>query len=346
MQARITRPVKTFTIGFSDPRFDEAASARSISQYLGTDHTERYVTPKDATDVIPRLPLLFDEPFSDSSQIPTVLMCALAREDVTVVLSGDGGDEVFGGYDRYLRTLSFWAIHQRVPALIRSASVPLIQAILDINERRGRSWTRLRTLSNILDAPSFESLYRYCVSSWKRPGDVIMNPEVPYAAIEDDDCWPRAVDLLGRLMAIDTMTYLPDDILVKVDRAAMGVGLETRVPILDHRVVEFAWRLPATLKIRDGAGKWILRRVLDRYVPRPLYERPKKGFGVPLTDWLRGPLRGWAESLLHSPEAELNTKFYEHVFRRTWSAFLRGRDDLCTAVWTSLMLQAWLAENV
>ena len=345
MQERTSRAVKTYTIGFHDQRYDEANAARAIAEHLGTDHTERYVTPQDAKDVIPRLPLLYDEPFADCSQIPTVLMCALAREDVTVILSGDGGDEVFGGYDRYSRLLRFWAINQRFPGPLRSVSVQLIRTLLGAGMSRGRLWTRLRTLANILDASSPENLYRYCVASWKTPSEVVFNRESSYAAIEDVSYWPRTADLQGRLMAIDMLTYLPDDILVKVDRASMGVGLETRIPFLDHRILEFAWRLPANFKIRDGAGKWILRRVLDRYIPPRLYDRPKRGFGIPLTSWLRGPLREWADSLLHDQGTGAMGILDEDLFRRTWYAFLRGRDDLCTAVWTSLMLQAWRAEN-
>ena len=345
MQARSLQAIKTFTIGFTDPRYNEAHSARAISEHLGTDHTERYVSPEDARDVIPRLPSLYDEPFADCSQIPTVLMCLLAREDVTVVLSGDGGDEVFGGYDRYSRLLRFWGIHERVPFALRSPSVRLLQTIVGSGVRGGRLRTRLRTLANILDAPSPESLYRYCVSAWKRPNDIVSKPEVASAAIEDVAYWPTPGDLQGRLMAIDTITYLPDDVLVKVDRAAMGVGLETRVPFLDHRILEFAWRLPPHFKIRGGTGKWILRQVLGRYIPPQLYERPKRGFGIPLASWLRGPLREWAESLIQSNEIGAISMFDRDVARRTWYAFLGGRDDLCTGMWTILMFQAWRAES-
>ena len=346
MQSRSLQAVKTFTIGFSDPSYNEADSARAIAEHLGTDHTERYVSPEDARDVIPRLPSLYDEPFADCSQIPTVLMCSLAREDVTVVLSGDGGDEVFGGYDRYFRLLRFWGIHERVPFALRSPSVHLIQTIVGSGLRGGRLRTRLRTLANILDAPSPEILYRYCVSGWKRPSDIMSKSEAASAAIEDVAYWPTPGDLQGRLMAIDTITYLPDDVLVKVDRAAMGVGLETRVPFLDHRILEFAWRLPPHFKMRDGAGKWILRRVLGRYIPPQLYERPKRGFGIPLASWLRGPLREWAESLLQSHEIGAIGIFDGDVVRRTWHAFLGGRDDLCTGMWTILMFQAWRAESM
>ena len=188
------------------------------------------------------------------------------------------------------------------------------------------------------------SLYRYSLSAWKRPSEILLNPEAAIAAIEDVSVWPRTGDLQGRLMAIDTITYLPDDILVKVDRASMSVGLEARVPFLDHRIVEFAWRLPANFKIRDGTGKWILRRVLNRYVSPGLYERPKKGFGIPLTSWLRGTLRDWAESLLHDRELSAMGIFSVDRIRSTWSAFLGGRDDLCTAVWTIVMFQAWRRE--
>ena len=343
MQARSGRAAKTFTIGFHDPVFDESDAARTISKHLGTDHTERYVSADDARDVIPRLPSMYDEPFADSSQIPTALMCSLAREGVTVVLSGDGGDEVFGGYDRYFRLLRFWDVHERVPFALRSPFAHLLKAIVRTGTVRGRGslWTRLRTLSEILDAQSPDDLYRYCVSAWKRPSEILVNSEAAHAAIEDVTGWPRTSDLQGRLMAIDAITYLPDDILVKVDRASMSVGLEARVPLLDHRVIEFAWSLPVNFKIRDGTGKWLLRRVLNRYVSPGLYERPKKGFGVPLTSWLRGPLRDWAESLLQNRELSAMEIFNVDRIRHTWSAFLGGRDDLFTAVWTILMFQAW-----
>ena len=345
MQARTGRAFKTFTIGFHDPFFDESGAARVIARYFDTDHTERYVTASDAMDVIPRLPSMYDEPFADSSQIPTALMCSLAREGVTVVLSGDGGDEVFGGYDRYFRLLRFWDVHERVPVALRTPSAHLLRAIVRTGTGKGGPWTRLRTLSEILGARSPESLYRYCVSAWKRPSDIMLNPEAGTAAIEDDSVWPRAADLQGRLMAIDTITYLPDDILVKVDRASMSVGLEARLPFLDHRVVEFAWRLPGNVKIRDGTGKWILRRVLNRYVSQGLYERPKKGFSIPLTSWLRGTLQDWAESLLQDRELSATGIFDVDRVRHTWNAFLCGRDDLCTAVWTILMFQAWHRET-
>ena len=345
MQARSGRAVKTFTIGFQNRLFDESDSARAIAEHFGTDHTERYVSPDDARDLIPRLPSIYDEPFADSSQIPTALMCSLAREGVTVVLSGDGGDEVFGGYDRYFRLLRFWGVHERIPGALRSPAAHLLQAILRTGISRGSLWTRFRTLSEILDARSPDSLYRYCVSAWKRPSEILVNKEASIAAIEDVSFWPRTGDLQGGLMAIDTITYLPDDILVKVDRASMAVGLEARTPFLDHRIVEFAWRLPMSFKIRDGTGKWILRRVLNRYVSPELYQRPKKGFGIPLTSWLRGPLRDWAESMLQDHGLRAMGVFDVDRIQRTWSAFLSGRDDLCAAVWTILMFQAWRSET-
>ena len=343
MQACSSRPVRTFAIGFDDPGYNEAAHAKEVAEHLGTDHTEMYVTPQDALDVIPSLPLLYDEPFSDSSQIPTSLVSSLTRQHVTVALSGDGGDELFGGYSRYFRTRHLWKILGPVPNWMRRLYQGTVAAI---PSHWGKSlYGRACSLSDLLDFQVPEQLYVRLVSHWKSPASIVRHTSEPRTCLSDHRAWPDAPELESRLMGIDALTYLPDDILVKVDRAAMGVSLETRAPFLDHRVVEFAWRLPLAMKIRGAESKWILRQVLDRHVPRRLVERPKMGFGVPLESWLRGPLREWAESLLAESRLRDEGYFEPEPIRTRWTEHLAGirRWDAC--IWDILMFQAWLDEH-
>ena len=344
MQACSSRPVRTFAIGFDDPRYDEAAHAKEVANHLGTDHTELYVTPQDALDVIPRLPLLYDEPFSDSSQIPTSLVSAMTRRHVTVALSGDGGDELFGGYRRYLRTPMLWTLQGAVPKWIRKTYQRTILAIPS-------SWTSTRMhhralkISKFLDFRSPEQMYVHLMSHWKEPDMIVRHASEPRTCLSDHVAWPDTPEIESRMMAIDALTYLPDDILVKVDRAAMGVSLETRAPFLDHRVVEFAWRLPLAMKIREGESKWILRQVLYRHVPRNLVERPKMGFGVPLESWLRGPLKDWAESLLAESRLRDEGFFQPEPIRKRWTEHLDGSRRWDACIWDILMFQAWLDES-
>ena len=344
MQACSSRPVRTFTIGFEEPAYNEAAHAKEVANHLGASHTEMYVSAQDALDVIPRLPILYDEPFSDSSQIPTFMVAAMTREHVTVALSGDGGDELFGGYTRYFRTRTLWRYLRSVPSWMRRSYQRAIGAVPPL-WGRGRAFDRARKLSEILDFQEPEELYHRMQSHWKAPATIVRHASEPQTCMSNRRAWPDAADLESRMMGIDALTYLPDDILVKVDRAAMGVSLETRAPFLDHRVVELAWRLPLAVKISGGEGKWILRQVLYRHVPASLVERPKMGFGVPLAAWLRGPLRDWAESLLDEGKLREEGYFHPAPIRKRWSEHLDGARRWDACIWDVLMFQAWLDEN-
>lgn len=353
MQAQSSRPVKSFTIGFDNPAFNEAPHAAAIARHLGTDHSELRVTDRDARDIIPSLADLYDEPFADSSQIPTHLVCRAARARVTVALSGDAGDELFGGYNRYFWGPRLWNRLKVVPLPLRQVLGGMIAAVpVSAWDRLGaRLGTRLsirhpgdkahKLATRLQSLRTLDELYRSLVSEW--PGMALvrgLDAEPPSLL---DDPLPAALDHdpAGRMMAQDMRSYLPDDILCKVDRAAMGIGLETRVPFLDPEVVAVSTRLPARMKIRDGQGKWALRQVLDRHVPRKLIERPKAGFAVPVGEWLRGPLRGWAEDLL-SPAALARSGLIDPgPVVRAWSEHLSGRRDWTARLWIILTFEAW-----
>lgn len=356
MQVQSARPVKTFTIGFEESEYNEADSAKAVASHLGTEHTEMYVTAQQAIDVIPRLPALYDEPFADSSQIPTFLVAQLAREHVTVSLSGDGGDELFGGYPRYLSTKSIWdkigwippgvreAVGRRLTALDQSKWDELFRTTRPLIPKkywRSISGHRVHRLAGTLSARNPKALYRDVMSYWSNPANVVIDGAEPPTTLADGTVEPALAGMIERMMYLDSITYLPDDILVKVDRAAMSVSLETRVPLLDHEVVEFAWRLPAAMKIRDGTGKWLLRQVLNNYVPSRLTDRPKMGFGIPLGPWLRGPLRAWAEDLLSEKRLESEGFFRPGPVRKMWLEHLSGRYDRQYYLWNVLMFQAW-----
>ncbi len=343
MQARSSRPVQTFTIGFDEPAYNEAEHAKEVASHLGASHTEMYVSAQDALDVIPRLPVLYDEPFSDSSQIPTFMVAAMTRKHVTVALSGDGGDELFGGYTQYFRTRTLWRYLGPVPSWVRRAYQRAISAVPPLWGRT-RAFDRARKLSEILDFQEPEELYHRLQSHWKAPATIVRHASEPETCMSNRRAWPDAADLESRMMGIDALTYLPDDILVKVDRAAMGVSLETRAPFLDHRVVELAWRLPLAVKIRGDKGKWILRQVLYRHVPPSLVERPKMGFSVPLAAWLRGPLKDWAESLLDERKLREEGYFHPAPIRERWTEHLDGARRWDACIWDVLMFQAWLDE--
>ena len=360
MQAQSSKPVQTFTIGFNEDGYNEAHSAKAVACHLGTAHTELYVRPEEAMAVIPRLPTLYDEPFADSSQIPTFLISELARRDVTVSLSGDGGDELFAGYDRYFWSLRIWqkmrgmSRRSRVLAakglrmLSRDTWESIVQSLAPIlPERiiRRSPGVKVHRLAELLMTECSEELYLSLVSHWKTPASLISGASEPPTVLTDRAQWADVPDFLHRMMSFDMMSYLPDDILVKIDRASMGVSLETRVPFLDHRLAEFAWRLPLSMKIRDGQGKWLLRQILYRYVPKALVERPKKGFRIPLDSWLRGPLREWAESLLDEKRLRDQGFFDPHPIREMWAEHLSSRHNWEYHLWDVLMFQAWLENN-
>ena len=352
MQCQSSRPVRTFSIGFSESDYDEARYAKLVAAQLGTDHTELYLSADEALNVIPRLPEIYDEPFGDSSQIPTHLVAALARKHVTVALSGDGGDELFGGYNRYFWGRSIWNRIGTVPQGVRHgigrmmtalspASWDRIGRLLPRRLRQPTLGDRIHKLASVIDVDGPDELYRRLVSQHREPGSLIVGAdEAPIWADAEAAAYGRS-DFTERMMFRDLVGYLTDDILTKVDRAAMAVSLETRVPLLDHQLVEFGWRLPLAMKIRDGQGKWLLRQVLYRYVPRELIDRPKQGFGIPLDTWLRGPLREWAEELLD--ERRLRREGYLHPapIREKWAEHLSGRRNWQYWLWNVLMFQAW-----
>jgi len=359
MQAQSTSPVKTFSIGFTEADYNEANFAKQVASHLGTEHTELYVTPADALAVVPLLPTMYDEPFADSSQVPTYLVSQLARRDVTVSLSGDGGDELFGGYARYALLTDMWHQLRRVPLPVRRAGASVLSGIatrrwdaifraadpvLPARAKVSRPGEKLHKLASALHFDAPEDVYLQLVSLWRDPSQVVLDGREPLTSLTSGVRSPLTEPGL-RAMQLDAITYLPDDILVKVDRAAMAVSLETRVPLLDHRIYELAWRLPNDLRNRPGHGKYLLRKVLDRYVPRPMFERPKMGFGVPIGSWLRGPLREWGEDMLSPSMLRSQGLLDADVVRRTWVDHLSGRSDHTYELWSVLMLQAWLAEK-
>lgn len=354
MQASASHPVRTFTIGFYEHGYNEAEYAKQVAQHLGTDHMELYVTPVEARDVIPKIPEIWDEPFADPSQIPTFLLAKLTRQHVVVSLSGDGGDELFGGYNRYAIAVRFLKYRNVLPPTARkfvgaflenvfSANSIIVSAISNGSRvAKKKVVRRIQGLAQILRADSPEEVYRWLVSRWKLPDHIVIGAKEPETIFQKSDSWPDPSTFLHRIMWLDQITYLPDDILVKVDRASMAVSLESRAPLLDHRLVEFSWRVPLSAKLRDGEGKWLLKQVLYRYVPKELVDRPKQGFGVPLEHWLRGPLREWAESLLAERRLRQEGFFKPDWIRCLWEQHLAGVQDWQYYLWNILMFQAWL----
>lgn len=358
MQVQSRVRVSTFTIGFDASEYDESAQARAVARHLGTDHTELRVTPEEARAVIPRLAEIYDEPFADSSQIPTFLVSQLARSRVTVALSGDGGDEIFGGYNRYIAGTRLWQRLGRVPRPVRRGAAGLAEAIpprvwdrvgiaadrlLPATRRGFITGNRVHKLATVLDLGGVDAMYARLVSTWPDPGGLVRGgrePELPWRVVD-----ARFANPANRMMLLDLLGYLPDDILTKVDRASMGTSLEVRAPLLDHRLVEFAWRLPLRQKIRGNESKWLLRRVLERYVPRSMFERPKHGFGPPIDAWLRGPLREWAEDLLSEEKLRREGFFDPAPVRSALWEHLQGRRNRQYQLWTVLMFQAWLDQQ-
>lgn len=369
MQEQASRPIKTFTVGFEDTGYDESTYASAVAKHIGTDHTEVLVSETEVQSVIPLLPTMYDEPFADTSQIPTYLVCNAAKKHVTVALSGDAGDELFGGYNRYFWGPRIWAKLAQLPYPLRQALGAAIRAL----PKAG--WDSITKQINFLlpgasvivqagdkahklaeslhGAHNLDDLYRNLISEWQDPAKVVRNdnndlmidsPSVP-SEVFLENIFSDEVNNPLSMMYKDSMTYLPDDILCKVDRAAMSTSLETRVPFLDYRLTELAWRLPLSMKIRDGKGKWILRQVLYKYVPQELVDRPKAGFTIPLAHWLRGPLRTWAESLLDESRLREEGYFYPTPIRKKWAEHLKGRHDHTSSLWTVLMFQDWLAST-
>jgi asparagine synthase (glutamine-hydrolysing) len=357
MQAQSAVPVRTFSIGFAEAEYDESAYARDVAAHLGTCHTALDVTPQDAVDVIPGLASMYDEPFADSSQIPTHLVAALARRSVTVSLSGDGGDELFGGYRRYLIGARLFRSASFLPAAMRRTIGRLLTALpppawdralgaggswLSPSLRPPRAGERIHKVARALTAADPDAMYFELVSHWN---GLVVDGGAAGARVEWRDTVPALRDPVERMMFFDQISYLPDDILAKVDRASMAVSLEVREPLLDYRLVELAWTLPAAMKVRAGIGKPVLRRVLRRHLPAALVDRPKMGFGMPLDRWLRGRLRDWAESLLDAAAIRNEGWLDEIQIRDKWRAHLDGNGQWQYHLWAVLMFEAWLREQ-
>jgi asparagine synthase (glutamine-hydrolysing) len=360
MQAQSSRPVRSFSIGFEEEAYNEAQHAKAVARHLGTDHTELYVTPEEAIAVIPRLPAIYDEPFADSSQIPTFLVSQLARKHVAVTLSGDGGDELFCGYIRYFWGRRIWNRIGRLPYRLRTVVAGALGALspaswntvfagmnrlVPTTTLGALTGDRIHKLAEVLAVPTPDALYHGLVSHWPAPETVVYGSREAPTALTDRKQWATLADFTQRMMYLDAVTYLPDDILVKVDRASMAVSLEARVPMLDHRVVEFAWSVPLSRKNRNDQGKWLLRQVLYRYVPQHLIDRPKMGFGVPIDSWLRGPLRPWAEELLNESRLREEGYFDPAPIRAKWAEHQSGTRNWQYWLWDILMFQAWLENS-
>ena len=352
MQRHGDKPVRTFTIGFGVPDLDESAHARRVAAHLRSEHTELYVSPETALELVPRVAEIYDEPFADSSQIPTYLVSEMTRGHVTVALSGDGGDEVFAGYNRYAQGRTLQPVLTHMPSWMRRVAANSLQSVppgiwtglcraVPGRWRPSMVGDKLHKLAEVLRG-STDTFYRDLVSHWRRADDMILGGHEPPGLLSrENDLAKRIPDFVARMQVLDTLTYLPDDILTKVDRASMAVSLEVRVPLLDHRVVEFAWKLPMNMKLRSGTGKWLLRRLLNRHVPGALVDRPKAGFAVPLDRWLRGSLRDWAEDLLQDECLRADGILDADAVHDAWRSHLSGSRNHQHELWGVLMFQAW-----
>ena len=353
MQAQSARPVRTFSIGFRDADYDEGRNAAAVARHLGTDHTELYAAPEHALEVIPTLADMYDEPFADSSQVPTFLVSKITRGHVTVALSGDGGDELFAGYNRHLRGVTLWRALDAAPQPLRALAASGVRALspaawsalgMLIPERRrpAQFGDKMHKLAGVLGREAEGSgFYRQVVSLWDDPAAVATSGSEPPGPLDDRRVRELVPDFVERMQYIDTLTYLPDDILIKLDRASMAVSLEARVPLIDHRVVAFSWSLPPALKAGNGIGKRLLRRVLYRYVPQKLVDRPKHGFAMPVDAWLRNELRDWAEHLLDARRLAADGIFRPEPIRQRWREHLSGERNWQASLWSILMFQAW-----
>jgi asparagine synthase (glutamine-hydrolysing) len=360
MQSLSTNPINTFTIGFDDIRFNEAKHAKAVAKHIGTNHNEYYVSPKEIIDLVSNLSSIYSEPFADPSQLPTILVSKLAKKSVTVALTGDAGDEIFCGYRTYNKAYNFEKLRSSIPIDIRllfasfvssdvvqkmSKSVEDIFFKKNLNHNNISFSQKLLKISDLLKQDSKENLYRSLVSRWEDPESFVLQSKESSTIFSTGDSIISKLDFIDYMMAVDTLTYLPDNNLCKVDRASMFSSLETRVPLLDHKIIEFAWSLPLNLKLNNGITKWPLRQILYKYVPKELIERPKMGFSVPLASWLRGPLRDWAEELLDEKKMIEDGYLNFKIIKNKWDEHLSGKYNWEFQIWNVLMFQSWLRNN-
>ena len=360
MQKQSNNRVKTFSVGFENSIYNEAHYAKKVASYLDTDHTELYVTPNNAFDMISKMPTIYDEPFSDPSQIPTYLISDMTSKHVKVSLSGDAGDEIFGGYNRYVFVNRLWGAFSKIPRPIRNLVSKAItnispktwnklliynQFILPKKWHASNYGEKLHKGSRVLAAKDIEALYKGLIMNWDDSSDIVLGIEKSDIISDYFASFAHELNDIERMMAVDSVTYLPDDILVKIDRAAMAVSLETRVPFLNTKVIEYAWQLPLSLKLRGPKGKWILRRILEKYIPVELIDRPKMGFAMPIDAWLRGPLRDWAESLLDTKKLKDEGYLMPDRIRTKWKEHLTGSHNWQDHLWDVLMFQLWVSNQ-